>query len=120
MKLKEIMEVLKAEELWDFPTDFKVYSAGAADLMSDVLMLAKENSLLLTGLTNTQVVRTAEMIDISAIVFVRGKRPESEVIELAEKLDIPLLLTELPMYEACGILYKHGIKGSSQVEILQK
>ncbi len=118
MELREIMAILKAERLWDFPTDIKVNSAGGADLMSDVLTLAKENSVLITGLTNTLVIRTAEMIDISAIVFVRGKRPENYVIELAEKLDIPLLLTELPMYETCGMLYKHGIKGSSQVEIL--
>jgi predicted transcriptional regulator len=116
MKLEEIRVILKAQRLWDFPNDIEVCSACGSDLMSDVLALTKEHSLLLTGLTNSQVIRTAEVIDLSGIVFVRGKRPGNDVIQMAEKKGIPLLLTQYPMYEACGILFKHGVKGSSQVD----
>jgi predicted transcriptional regulator len=82
--------------------------------MSDVLAFAKPGSLLLTGLTNPQVVRTAEMADLRAICFVRGKKPEKETIEMAESKDIPLLVTPLPMFESCGRLYREGLPGCSE------
>lgn len=88
--------------------------ACGADLMSDVLAFTKEKALLLTGLTNIQVVRTAEMSDLVGIVFVRGKRPGPEVLLLAESKGIPLLVCDYPMYEACGALYKGGLEGCSQ------
>ena len=71
-------------------------------------------ALLLTGLTNTQVIRTSEMADIVAICFVRGKKPPKETTELAAQSRLPLLATRLPMFEACGRLYRHGMKGCSQ------
>lgn len=115
MKLSEIKEVLKAEALWDFDLELEVSSACGADLMSDVLANIKEKSLLLTGLTNNQVIRTAEMMDLAAVVFVRGKRPGDELIKIAQSKNIPLLLTEYPMYESCGLLFRAGLKGSLPV-----
>jgi hypothetical protein len=80
------------------------------------LAFTKEESLLLTGLTNLQVVRTAEMANIKALVFVRGKEPDREAIALAMTKNIPVLLTDLPMYEACGLLYQRGLPGCSEAE----
>ncbi|MGB9858193.1 MAG: DRTGG domain-containing protein [Dictyoglomaceae bacterium] len=113
MKLEEIKEILNAEVIVgedELGREIKI--AGAADLMSDALALLGEGgALLLTGLVTPQVIRTAEMLDLSAIVFVRGKMPPQETIELAKKLNIPLLRTKYPMYEACGKLYSAGLKG---------
>lgn len=80
-------------------------------MMSDVLAYVKDQSVLLTGLLNPQVVRTAEMMDMLCIVFVRGKRPESEVVELARQKGIVLLSTEERLFTACGILYTNGLGG---------
>ena len=88
----------------------------ASDLMSDVLAFIKSDSLLLTGLTNPQAVRTAEMVDVKAICFVRGKRPGQDTISLAESKGLPLLMTELPMFEACGRLYRAGLPGCSELK----
>ena len=81
--------------------------------MSDVLAFVKEQTLLLTGLINSQVIRTAEMMDIKAICFVRGKNPPSEVVELANEKEIVLLTTGMSLYNACGILYAGGVGGTS-------
>lgn len=83
--------------------------ACGADLMSDVLAFTHAGTLLLTGLTNPQVVRTAEMAGIQAIVFVRGKFPPPETIALAEEKGIPLLASRYTMYETCGRLYQAGL-----------
>ncbi len=83
--------------------------ACGADLMSDVLAFTHDGTLLLTGLTNPQVVRTAEMAGIRAIVFVRGKLPPPETVTLAESKGIPLLATRYTLYEACGRLYMQGL-----------
>jgi hypothetical protein len=83
--------------------------------MSDVLAFAKRGALLLTGLTNAQVIRTSEMADMVAICFVRGKTPPQETIELAADSQIPLLATRLPMFEACGRLCGSGLKGCSEL-----
>ncbi len=111
MDLIEIQKALQAEVIcgatW---LDQEVLSVCGADLMSDVLAFSKEQTLLLTGLTNIQVIRTAEVSDLVAIIFVRGKRPGLEVIELAELNRIPLLVVELSLYECCGILYENGLK----------
>jgi len=111
MKLKRVRELLNAKVLteqipWE---DIEIETACGADLMSDVLAFAKEKSLLLTGLIYPQVVRTCEMLDIKAIVFVRGKNPPQEVIELAAEQGLPLLATKKPMYQACGCLYQNGL-----------
>lgn len=111
-KVKEILnaKVLTGEEL----LDTEVNSACGSDLMSDVLAYVKDRALLLTGLVNPQVVRTAEMMDISAIVFVRGKVPEDNVIDLAKSKDMVILSTDYPLYIACGRLYSAGLVGKSK------
>ena len=115
MKLKDIVSVLEAEVIVGGDLlEREIRMACGSDLMSDVLSFAKSSSLLLTGLTNPQVVRTAEMADLQAICFVRGKKPEEETIEMAESKDIPLLVTPLPMFESCGQLYQHGLPGCSE------
>jgi predicted transcriptional regulator len=87
----------------------EVDMACGADLMSDVLAFTHSGTLLLTGLTNPQVVRTSEMAGIKAIVFVRGKMPPPETVSLAESKGIPLLASRLTMYEACGLLFATGL-----------
>ncbi|MEC9487888.1 MAG: hypothetical protein UMV23_00140 [Halanaerobium sp.] len=114
MEIEDIRLILKAEILVPAVPGKVIERACGSDLMSDVLAFTKDKTMLLTGLTTPQVVRTAEMLDLPAIVFVRGKRPEETTIELARKRGIPLLRTEFPMYEACGLLYKAGIKGCSE------
>lgn len=97
--------------------DLEVHTAFGADLMSDVLAFAKAGSLLLTGLTNTQVIRTANVLDIAAIILVRGKKPSSETIALASELKIPILTTKYILFETAGRLYMKGIVGClSKVE----
>lgn len=116
MTVKQVRKVLEAELLnGDESLDLELKMACGADLMSDVLAFAKSTSLLLTGLTNSQVVRTAEIAEISVVCFVRGKRPQPETVELAKEKGIPLLSTRLPMYESCGRLYRSGLPGCSEV-----
>lgn len=112
MTLHDIMEILDATVLVGHDhlnTDVK--TAFSADLMSDVLAFAKPRSLLLTGLTNPQVVRTASILDTAAIIIVRGKTPPNETIKLAEELDIPILMTRYILFETSGRLYANGIVG---------
>ena len=110
MNLKEIKSILEANVLCgeNFLSK-KIDVVYGSDLMSDVLTFVESGSLLLTGLTNSQVVRTAEMAEISAICFVSGKTPQKETLQLAEEKQIPLLTTKYSMYEACGRLYKEGL-----------
>ena len=112
MTVREIQEILSAEVICgeDF-LDREVFSACGSDMMSDVLAYVKEQAVLLSGLVNPQVVRTAEMMDMLCIVFVRGKRPEQPVIELAREKGIVLLTTEKRLFVACGILYTNGLGG---------
>lgn len=115
MKLKDIERILGAETITGSELLQKdIEMACGCDLMSDVLSFVKPNSLLLTGLTNPQVVRTAEMADLKAVCFVRGKKPEKETIEMAKAKDIPLLVTPIPMFESCGLLYQAGLPGCSE------
>jgi len=115
MTLREVQKILEAEVVADDNLDStRVEMACGADLMSDVLMLVKDGSLLLTGLTNPQVVRTAEMANVKAVCFVRGKKPQPETIDLAASCKLPLLLTDLPMFESCGRLYREGLTGCSE------
>lgn len=95
-----------------------ILTACGCDLMSDVLAFVKDQSLLLTGLINSQVIRTAEMMDIVAVCFVRGKTPPPEVIELAAAKGIAILTTEYPLYLACGRLYAEGLGGHSDDKAL--
>ncbi len=115
MKLKDIKRILEAEVIvGDDLLSEEVVMACGSDLMSDVLSFVKPGALLLTGLTNPQVVRTAEMADLRAICFVRGKKPGQETIEIAKSKDIPLLTTPLPMFESCGWLHREGLPGCSE------
>jgi len=114
MKLKEIKDILKATAIYqpDNCEDLVVQSACCADLMSDVLYYHAPNSLLITGLTQSSVIRTAEIAGITAIVFVFNKKPDSQTIELARQKKIPLFSTPLCMYNASGILHEAGLQGS--------
>ena len=117
MDLTTALTLLNGEIVSRRPDLEQVVSEGsAADLMSDVLTYSSPGSLLLTGLTNPQVVRTAEMAGIRAIVFVRGKHPPAATIDLAEETGILLLRTCCTMYEACGRLYAGGLRGRGPCE----
>lgn len=111
MKISEVQRILDAKILnGEDMLDEEVFSACGSDLMSDVLAYVKNQGLLLTGLNNLQVVRTAEMMDIKAIVFVRGKMPDDEIISLAKKKDMIIMSTKEPLYSACGKLYSGGLQ----------
>lgn len=97
--------------------DREIFSACGSDLMSDVMAFVKDQVLLLTGLINVQVIRTASLMDIGAICFVRGKQPSQDMIEMAKEHDIILLATKLPMYISCGKLYEAGLTGGGVREI---
>lgn len=113
MKISTIKELLSAEVVTcEDGLARHVYSACGSDMMSDVLAYVKDQAVLLTGLVNSQVIRTAEMMDMNCIVFVRSKMPTAEMIELAKESDIVLLATSKRMYEACGILYSNGLVGN--------
>jgi predicted transcriptional regulator len=111
VNLKEIVEIVGGRILTKHTKlDIEIPFCGASDLMSDVLSFMKPGSLLLTGLVHPQSVRTAEMADLAAIVFVRGKIPGPEVVSLGEELGIPLIASQYSMYEICGRLYKAGLE----------
>ena len=113
MVLHDIKNILNAEVLaCENALDIEITAVKASDLMSDVLTMTDSGVLLLTGLTNIQAVRTAEIAELSAIIFVRGKRPEKETVELAERKHVPLLATQLPLYESCGLLFQNGLSGT--------
>ena len=112
MKIRTIAELLNAKVLCgEDRLDNDVTSACGSDMMSDVLAYVKEQAVLLTGLINPQVVRTAEMMDMRCIVFVRGKKPSKEVLDLADEAGLVVLSTEERMFTACGALYKNGLPG---------
>ena len=114
MKVKQVKEILNAEVICrDDLLEAEVHTACGSDIMSDVLAFVKEQAVLLTGLVNPQVVRTAEMMDMHCIVFVRGKRPDLAMIELAEERDMVMLCTKMEMFTACGKLYSQGLRGGS-------
>lgn len=110
MTLAEVKKILNAEVLTgeEF-LNKEVYSACGCDLMSDVLAFVKDRALLLTGLINPQVIRTAEMMDIETVIFVRGKKPGDDIIGMAKMKDIVIMTTEYPLYIAGGKLYEAGL-----------
>ena len=116
MKISEIKSILNADLICgeEFIGNH-VYTACGSDMMSDVLAYVKEQAVLLSGLVNSQVIRTAEMMDMKCIVFVRGKQPDADMIELAKEREIVLLGTNLEMFTSCGLLYKNGLKGGSGI-----
>ena len=117
MKISEIKELLGAELLCgEESLDNEVTSACCSDMMSDVLAFVKDQGVLLTGLLNAQVIRTANMMDMVCVVFVRSKVPTEEIITLARKCGIVVLRSRLRAYEACGLLYTAGLgRGTSDV-----
>jgi len=113
MKINTMVDLLDAKVVTcEENLSRHVYSACGCDLMSDVLAYVKDQAVLLTGLVNPQVIRTAEMMDMICIVFVRSKMPTEEMIELAKENGIVILLTDKRLYEACGILYSNGLVGN--------
>ncbi len=116
MKLREIINLLQARVLAGdgLIDEIEVDRCFSADLMSDVLGRTHANGILITGLTNPQAVRTADIADIKAVCVVRGKVPEPDTVTLAKQKDIPLFITKLTMFEACGILYQKGLRGVAE------
>ena len=102
-------ELLCGEEL----LQNEVYSACCSDMMSDVLAYVKDQGVLLTGLINPQVIRTASMMDMICVVFVRDKAPTEEMVELARECGIVVMCSPMRAYEACGLLYYSGLRGNS-------
>lgn len=115
MLLTDIKNLLNAEVLTGESEDElkgkDIKTACGCDLMSDVLAYVKDQSLLMTGLINPQVIRTAEMMDITAVCFVRGKKPTEDIIDLAKDKNITVLTTESTLFVSCGRLYEKGLKG---------
>lgn len=113
MKIKDIVTAIDAKVLVaeEGQMDMEVNSACASDMMSDVLAFVKEQAVLVTGLVNPQVVRTAEMMDMKCIIFARGKMPDKITLELAQAKGIIVMVTTLRLYTACGILYSKGLGG---------
>ena len=113
MKISTIRDLLEAKVVCcEEGLNRHVYSACGSDMMSYVLAYVKDQAVLLTGLVNSQVIRTAEMMDMNCIVFVRSKMPTAEMTELAKESGIVILATEKRMYEACGLLYSNGLVGN--------
>lgn len=111
MKLSEIINILSTKPYTNnVDCNLSIESCRASDLLSDVLRNPTDHSIFLTGLINLQVIRTAEIMDIRVIVFVRDKKPSQEMIELASSNGIILLGTEYKLYKCCGLLYSHGLR----------
>ncbi len=115
MTVQDIKEILNCEVITkESDLSCEVHTACGSDMMSDVLAYVKDQSVLLTGLMNPQVVRTADMMDMVCIVFVRGKTPNEDVVELAEERGIILMKTDYRMFTACGMLYDNGLHGGCE------
>ena len=113
MTLHEIKDLLQCEVLAGGDNlQVDVTQVVASDGMSEILAFARSKELMITGLTNIQSVRTADVADVLAIVYIRGKRPNEKAIEFAKEKGIPVLATELGMFDVCGILREHGLKGA--------
>ena len=116
MTLGEVVRVLEGELLTGVEkASMEITGICASDLMSDVLAFGTAGSLLITGLTNAQSVNTAEVADVVAVAYVRGKRPADTVVGLAESKGLPVIVCGLSMYEACGRLYEHGLLAGSDI-----
>lgn len=115
MTILELQQTLEAKLLTQqADVTREVLHACGSDMMSDVLAYVKDQAVLLTGLNNPQVVRTADMMDMACVVFVRGKVPEQMLLDMAEERGIAVMTTELTMFTACGILYAKGLRGGAK------
>jgi predicted transcriptional regulator len=118
MKLGDVLGTIEGELITpDADLDLEIQMGCGADLMSDVLAFTHEGTLLMSGLTNPQVVRTAEMADVRAIVFVRGKIPPAETVALAKEKGIPLIASKYTMFETCGRLFQAGLASCGLFEL---
>ncbi len=115
MVIKDIIDILQGEVICEGDLSQEIKTACGSDMMSDVLAFVKDQSVLLTGLVNPQVVRTAEMMDMACVVFVRGKQPDQSIIDLAKAHNITLIKTRFRMFTACGLLYSNGLSGGCNV-----
>ena len=114
MKLHDLRDILQCEVLTEGDDlTVEVQNVVASDGMSEILAFAKSKELMITGLTNIQAIRTADIAGVSAVIFCRGKRPDTRVIEFAKKKKIPILVTKMVMFDICAILYNKGLKGVS-------
>lgn len=113
MKASKVKKILDAEVICgeEYLDQLEIDSAFGADMMSDVLAFVRDRTLFLTGLLNAHVIRTAEMIDLRVVVFVRGKHPTDEIIDMAKELDMVILRTSKTMFTSCGLLYEAGLRG---------
>jgi hypothetical protein len=110
MPARDVIRILEARVILEqHNLELGIASVYCSDLMSDILSFSRNDSLLITGLINPQIVRTAEMVEIAMICFVHNKLPQEETVELAGENRIPLVSTGLSMYEACGRLYGAGL-----------
>lgn len=117
MRLGQVIEIVSGRALNEFNHAREVEFGFETALLSDVLAHAKPHTtLILTGITNPQVVRTAEMVDAAGILFVRDKMPDEDTLRLALETGVPLILTRLGMFEACGKLFAAGVKPARQVD----
>ena len=116
MTVHEVVRILNAKVLVEGDMETEIKTACGSDMMSDVLAFVKDQSVLLTGLVNPQVVRTAEMMDMVCIIFVRGKTPDQTIIDLAKRRGITLINTRYRMFTACGMLYANGLRGGCENE----
>jgi predicted transcriptional regulator len=112
MKIEEIKDILECVVLTDdHDLSVEVNKVLASDGMSEILAFHSPGALMVTGLTNIQSVRTADFADVRAIVYIRGKRPNEKVIELARQKRITVMATNIGMFDVCGILWSRGMKG---------
>ncbi|MDF1513022.1 MAG: hypothetical protein P1S60_04360 [Anaerolineae bacterium] len=119
MNLAEIVKAVDGEILVGAVFNFDVETACASDLMSDVLLFTKPNMLLMTGLTNPQAIRTADMAEAPVVVFVRSKYPPPETLRLADEMGIAVVLSPYTMFEAAGILYAAGLQGLGKLPTMR-
>ena len=116
MVVGDIIKILEADVISAADLDAEIHTVCGSDMMSVVLAFVKDQSVLLTGLVNPQVVRTAEMMDMRCIVFVRGKEPDQSIVDLAREKGITLMKTRFRMFTACGLLYSNGLRGGCESE----
>ena len=117
MLIKEIREILDAEILvGEELLDTEVHTACGSDMMSDVLAFVKDQAVLITGLLNQQAIRTAAMMDMVCVVFVRGKRPDNDILAVAKENGIAVMTTTHRMFTTCGLLYEAGLNGGMKTK----
>ena len=117
MNVRDVMRILDAQLVCgEENLDTQVHEACGSDMMSDVLAFVKAQAVLLTALVNIQVVRTADMMDMVCIVFVRGKEPDEDMIALAKRRGMVLLKTQHRMFTACGLLWENGLRGGGKAD----